>query len=51
MMINPRGIKTEYQFPKVLSIGVYFGCLAPTDWKEDWNPWAKCNPNRTKETI
>ena len=47
-MMNPSGIKIEYQVPKALIKGVYFGCLAPMDWKEDWNPCAKCKPNNTK---
>jgi hypothetical protein len=38
MIINPAGIRIEYHFPKALITGVYFGCLAPIDWNEDWNP-------------
>lgn len=51
MMMNPSGISTEYQFPKALMKGVYLGCLAPMDWKEDWNPCAKCRPSKMKEII
>ena len=46
--MKPAGIKIEYQVPKALIHCVYFGCLAPMDWKEDWNPCAKCKPNNTK---
>jgi hypothetical protein len=30
--------KDRIPFPKALITGVYFGCLAPIDWNEDWNP-------------
>lgn len=46
--MNPAGIRIEYQFPMALIIGVYCGCLAPMDWNEDWNPCAKCRPNKMK---
>ena len=47
--MKPAGIRIEYHFPTALITGVYFGCLAPIDWNEDWNPWARCNPNKTNE--
>jgi len=50
-MINPSGIKIEYQVPKVFTHFKYLGCLAPIDWNDDWKPCDKCNPNKTKETA
>lgn len=51
MNINPKGTIIANNLPNVFTTGVYLGLLAPSDWKEDWNPCNKCKANNINENT